>query len=312
MIRIIANPVAGGGKALSDASRLARVCADAGIPTHVHVAASRDDTVRTARDAAHLGLVVACGGDGTVHDCLNGVMSAGLALPRLAIWPAGTGNDIGRGLESAGGRTPETREHDFSPEDFAAAVLDESFLRVDVGSAITANDSSVMESPSYFLGVLSCGFDSDVNERANAMPARVGKARYLLGVARELPSFRPRWYAIDSDGADSSMAGMVLAIGNGPAYGSGMMICPAADMTDGLLDVTLVTDTPKRTFVSVLPRVYTGRHIDHPSVVSWRARRLRIDAPDSLVYADGERLGPLPAVVEIHPGALEVLDVPRT
>lgn len=312
MIRIIANPVAGGGRALSDASRLARVCADSGIPTHVHVAASRDDTVRTAREAAPLGLVVACGGDGTVHDCLNGVMTAGLANPRLAIWPAGTGNDIVRGLELAGDGTSEGYEHPLSAEDFAEAVLDSSYLRVDVGSAVTGTDSGSTKKPVYFLGVLSCGFDSDVNERANAMPARVGKARYLLGVARELPSFRPRWYAIDSDGADSSMAGMVLAVGNGPAYGSGMMICPGADMTDGFLDVTLVTDTPKRTFVSVLPRVYTGRHIEHPSVVSWQARRLRIDAPDSLVYADGERLGPLPAVVEIHPGALEVLDVPRT
>lgn len=312
MIRIIANPVAGGGRALSDASRLARVCADSGIPTHVHVASSREDTVRTARESAPLGLVVACGGDGTVHDCLNGVMTAGLSEPKLAIWPAGTGNDIVRGLELAGGGTSDSYEHPLRTEHFADAVLDGSFLRIDVGSAVTAAESGSMGSPVYFLGVLSCGFDSDVNERANAMPARVGKARYLLGVARELPSFRPRWYAIDSDGADSSMAGMVLAVGNGPAYGSGMMICPAADMTDGLLDVTLVTDTSKRTFVSVLPRVYTGRHIDHPSVVSWQASKLRIDAPDALVYADGERLGPLPAVVEIRPGGLEVLNVPRT
>ena len=75
-----------------------------------------------------------------------------------------------------------------------------------------------------------------------------------------------------------------------------------------VLDVTLVTNAPKRTFVSVLPRVYSGRHIDHPSVTAWKARQLRIDAPDSIVYADGERIGPLPATVALRDRALEVLD----
>lgn len=312
MIKIIVNPTAGGGRAVDHASTLARACADAGMAVHVHVASNRDDTVRTAMETASRGLVIACGGDGTVHDCLQGVMRADVASPRLAIWPVGTGNDIDRGLHLTNAGTDSTDadaqgqpETLVSPSEvFADAVADERYRAVDVGS-VQCGDGE----PHYFLGVLSCGFDSDVNERANAMPSRVGKARYLLGVARELPTFRPRWYSIDSDGDDCSMAGMVLAIGNGPAYGSGMLVCPAADMADGLLDVTLVTNAPKRTFVSVLPRVYSGRHIDHPSVTSWTAERLRIDAPDSIVYADGERIGPLPATVALSHRALEVLDV---
>lgn len=318
MIKIIVNPTAGGGRAVDHASTVARACADAGMSVHVHVASNRDDTVRTAMETAPRGLVIACGGDGTVHDCLQGVMRADLASPRLAILPVGTGNDIDRGLRLTIAEADSTdtdtdsqdKGHDqgqsigSSSEVFAGAVADERYRPVDVGS-VQCGDGE----PHYFLGVLSCGFDSDVNERANAMPSRVGKARYLLGVARELPTFRPRWYSIDSDGDDRSMAGMVLAIGNGPAYGSGMLVCPAADMADGLLDVTLVTNAPKRTFVSVLPRVYSGRHIDHPSVTSWTAERLRIDAPDSIVYADGERIGPLPAAVAVSHRALEVLDV---
>ncbi len=282
------------------------------MSVHVHVASNRDDTVRTAMETAPRGLVIACGGDGTVHDCLQGVIRADVATPRLAILPVGTGNDIDRGLRltipeanvTAADAEGQGQTLEKSSEVFAGAVADERYRAVDVGS-VQCGDGE----PHYFLGVLSCGFDSDVNERANAMPPRVGKARYLLGVARELPTFRPRWYSIDSDGDDRSMAGMVLAIGNGPAYGSGMLVCPAADMADGLLDVTLVTNAPKRTFVSVLPRVYSGRHIDHPSVTSWTAARLRIDAPDSIVYADGERIGPLPAIVAISHRALEVLDV---
>ncbi len=321
MIKIVVNPTAGGGSAVDHASTLARACADAGMSVHVHVAANREDTVRTAMETAPRGLVIACGGDGTVHDCLQGVMRADAASPRIAIWPVGTGTDIDRGLSLTKNSTPtepitaatvttsggEPPVHSEAPapsiDSFIDAVTDQRFRSIDVGS-VDCGDAELQ----YFLGVLSCGFDSDVNERANAMPARVGKARYLLGVARELPTVRPRWYSIDSDGDDRSMAGMVLAIGNGPAYGSGMLVCPGADMADGVLDVTLVTNAPKRTFISVLPRVYSGRHIEHPSVTAWTARQLRIDAPDSIVYADGERVGPLPATVAVRHRALEVLD----
>lgn len=304
MIHIIANPLAGGGKAVAAASSLARALADAGISCHVHVPGTREDTISMARTHAARGIVVACGGDGTVHDCLQGVMTSDAPDKQLAIWPVGTGNDIvrGLGLDTAGSEALHGV--------FIDAVLDKSTTPTDVGTIqITVGDEPTTH---YFLGVLSCGFDSDVNERANNMPAKVGRARYLLGLARELPIVRPRWYAIDSNGEDKSMAAMVVAIGNGPAYGSGMLICPDADMSDGQLDITVVTNAPKHTFVSVLPKVYSGKHVEHPSVVSWRATRLRIDAPDSLVFADGERIGPLPATIEVLPSALRVLTWKRT
>ena len=108
MIKIIVNPTAGGGRAVDHASTLARACADAGMSVHVHVASNRDDTVRTAMETASRGLVIACGGDGTVHDCLQGVMRADVASPRLAIWPVGTGNDIDRGLHLTNAGTDST------------------------------------------------------------------------------------------------------------------------------------------------------------------------------------------------------------
>lgn len=293
MIHVIANPLAGGGNAVPAASALARAIADAGFACHVHVPADRDDTRATAKRVAAQGTVIACGGDGTVHDCLQGVMTSGVERPAMAIWPIGTGNDIARALTSL-----DTSD----PGDFVEAIMAESFRNIDVG-VVTRIEEDAADTE-FFLGVLSCGFDSSVNERANAMPAMVGRARYLLGVAAELPSYRPRWFAIDSDGTDKSMAAMVVAVGNGPAYGSGMYICPDATIDDGLFDVTVVTNTPKRTFVSVMPKVYSGKHIGHESVQAWRASSLRIDAPESVVYADGERIGSLPARIDMRPGAL--------
>ena len=306
MIHIVANPLAGGGKAVGAASSLARALADAGISCHVHVPGSREDTIQAARSHAARGIVVACGGDGTVHDCLQGVMTADTSHKQMAIWPVGTGNDIVRGLGL------ETHAQEAMHSDVIEAILHGSSTSIDVGTIETLDPDTDTPVVHYFLGVMSCGFDSDVNERANAMPAKVGRARYLLGLARELPIVRPRWYAIDSDGEDKSMAAMVVAVGNGPAYGSGMLICPDADMSDGLLDITVVTNAPKHTFVSVLPKVYSGKHVEHPSVVSWRAKRLRIDAPDSLVFADGERIGPLPATIEVMPSVVQMLTWKRT
>ena len=306
MIHIIANPLAGGGKAVAAASGLARALADAGVSCHVHVPGTREETINSARTHATRGLVVACGGDGTVHDCLQGVMTSGATVRQMAIWPVGTGNDIVRGLGLDNAGSEELHGS------FIDAVGETATAATDVGIIRIFDPKTEQLATHYFLGVLSCGFDSDVNERANAMPAKVGRARYLLGLARELPIVRPRWYAIDSDGEDKSMAAMVVAIGNGPAYGSGMMICPDANMSDGQLDVTVVTNAPKHTFVSVLPKVYSGKHVEHPSVVSWRAQRLRVDAPDSLVFADGERIGPLPATIEVMPSALQVLTWQRT
>ena len=301
MIHVLANPAAGGGRAVPVASSLARVLADHGVDCHVHVPADPEQTRRIAEQVAPTGPVIACGGDGTVHDCLQGLMAAAAAMPTgvkptLGIWPVGTGNDIIRGV----GAAPATDENDF-----AAVISDARTRTVDVGQITLESEESA--GVHYFLGVLSCGFDSDVNERANAMPVKVGRARYLLGLARELPVMRPRWYSIDSNGTDHSMAAMIVAVGNGPAYGSGMLICPEADMEDGQFDVTVVTNAPKHTFVSVLPRVYSGRHVEHPSVIAWRSSQLRIDAPDSVVFADGERIGPLPATIQIVPSALQVL-----
>lgn len=295
MIHIVANPLAGGGRAVPEASALAREVAAAGLPCHVHVPADRRETRKVAAHVAPTGVVIACGGDGTVHDVLQGLMAAGTDVPSLAIWPVGTGNDIARGLTSL----------DVTMVELIDALVDGHGRMIDVGSVVT--DDQDMAHPEFFLGVLSCGFDSTVNERANAMPSVVGRARYLIGVARELPTYRPRWFSIDSDGTDRSMAAMVLAIGNGPAYGSGMYVCPGAKSDDGLFDITVVTNTPKRTFVSVMPKVYTGRHIDHEAVVAWQATSLRINAPESVVYADGERIGRLPARVDLCPSRLRFI-----
>jgi diacylglycerol kinase (ATP) len=158
----------------------------------------------------------------------------------------------------------------------------------------------------YFLGVLSTGFDSSVNERANAM-SRLGGQRYNVAIVRELASFRPVDYLVEIDGTSLKGLGMLVSVGNTTSYGGGMRVCPDAIPDDGLLDVTWLGAVSTVTFLRVFPSVFKGEHVKHPAVTTYRGAHLTIAAAGQIAYADGERIGPLPIEVSVLPAALRVL-----
>lgn len=124
----------------------------------------------------------------------------------------------------------------------------------------------------------------------------------------ELAAFRPFPYRITLDGgAVREVEATLVAVGNGSSYGGGMRICPGADLTDGLFDVTIVGDCRRRTLLRVFPKVYRGTHIDHPKVTVLRAAKVEIAAAGVSGYADGERLGELPLTARCVPGALRLI-----
>ena len=290
-VAIIVNPAAGRGRSRAVGTalqaRLAMLGADARV-----IQPLPGRTSRAAREAAAQGaeVVVACGGDGTVHQVLQGVCGSGAAL---AIAPSGTGNDIASVVHA--GRV--------SVERMAGAILHRRRRAIDVGSAQGESGTE------YFLGVLSTGFDSTVNERANAMRWPGGRARYLAGVAIELPRFSAREYEVDLDGETYRGRALLVCVANAGTYGGGMRVCPDARVDDAQLDITWVDDIAKADFLRVLPSVFSGAHVRHPAVRTMRCRRASIRAHGQVAYADGERLGPLPVDVCVQPGALHVVDV---
>jgi diacylglycerol kinase (ATP) len=100
---------------------------------------------------------------------------------------------------------------------------------------------------------------------------------------------------------------MLVAVGNGPAYGGGMRVTPDAAFDDGQLDVLVLNRISTPEFLRVFPKVFKGAHITHPAVDVHRARTVRLEATGIVSYADGERFAPLPMTVEVVPGALGVL-----
>ena len=220
---------------------------------------------------------------------------AGTGIP-LGIIPAGTGNDFAATLG--------LREMDVAAA--ADAIAAAATRRVDLARVTRADGSTT-----FFGTVLASGFDSKVNDRANAMRWPRGGARYNIAILREFVTLSGIPYEVDlefADGAREHVArDLVMAtVGNGRTYGGGIPICPDADPADGLLDVVLVRPAGRLRLLRLLPRVYAGTHRTVPEVAMHRVRSVRLSSPGVTAYADGDPIGPLPLTVDVARHALTV------
>lgn len=292
---IVANQFAGRGKAVAAAAAATRLFATRGVRAHLVTPTTPHGMQAVARTAAQDGIdaVVAAGGDGSAHWTMQDLVGSRTAF---GIIPAGSGNDIASDL----GWRPGQLEALVGS--FLDALNGGNVRTIDVGTVDAANGTT-----KHFLGVLSSGFDSTVNERANRLRWPSGTAKYVRAMASELRRFAPLPYEVEIDGVTQAGAGMLVCVGNGASYGGGMRVCPNASADDGLLDVTWLSAIPTHAFVRVFPRVYRGTHLAHPAVRSFTGRRIRIQAPGQIAWADGERIGALPASIGIKPNALRLL-----
>lgn len=243
-----------------------------------------------ARDAVSQGYqrVIALGGDGTVHETVNGLALSSVAM---GVIPAGTGNDFAKTLA-----LPR------DPTQALTAIDSGRLRRIDLARA---NDH-------YYMNVAGVGFDAEVAGEANRIPKYIqGTFGYLISIFRLLPRYSPVTLTIDLDGKRLEQPCLLVSAGNGRYYGGGLKICPEAIPDDGLLDVVVGGDLGKAETLALLPRVFTGTHITHPKVKTYRAVRVRIDSPvPLLIQADGEIVGQTPATFELIPGALVVAGAP--
>ncbi len=230
------------------------------------------------------GALVACGGDGTVHVALQAV--AGTPVP-LGVVAAGAGNDFARAVGLPVG----------DPLAAAAVVLGGVTRPVDLGRV----------GQRWFGTVLASGFDSLVADRMNRMRWPRGPLRYPAAIVTTLAEFRPMPFLLQADGGTRELDAMLVAVGNGAFYGGGMRVCPAASLDDGLLDVTVVTRLGRARFVRLFPSVYSGQHVRHAEVETFRCSSVALSCPGVAGYADGEYVAPLPVTCAVVPGAVRVL-----
>jgi YegS/Rv2252/BmrU family lipid kinase len=255
----------------------------------------RGDAAALAGDAARKGakLIIACGGDGTVSEVANGILSSGKDV-ELGILPSGTGGDFRRTLEIP------SRSRD------AARVLRTGrTVRIDVGR-VSFVDNNGAEAMRYFVGVASCGMSTKVIERVKA--DGISFASSMLQTAMRNEAIR---LVVQLDDAhDRQLTVSNLCIANARYFGGGMKIAPDAKLTDGKFDVISVGDLSALKLFTSAPRVYLGSHLSMPEVSHTLARKVTVRPADRdkevALEIDGELPGKLPATFQIIPEALRV------
>ena len=291
---LVHNPTAGGGRAGRLVPEVAARLAADGVEAEQHETRSLEDARLAACQAAtSVDAVVAVGGDGTVGACAAGLADA---------TPGGSGVRAALGVIPAGGGNDAARSFGLPADDpLAAAGLLSRLRRRPADLASVAGRA--------YLNVAGAGFDSEVTRIANQRLGWAGnRPRYVGAVLAELVVGRTAQFRLSLDGQALEPRGWLVAVANGPSYGGGMRVAPQASLADGLLEVVVIHDIGKLEFLRTFPKVFSGRHVEHPAVAVHRAAHVELDADRPLaVYADGEPAGALPATFEVRPAAITVL-----
>ena len=292
---VIVNPVAGSGRARPFWERCAAQCAAAHVDVEVVKTGRRGDAADCAAQAGDR-LVIAVGGDGTAHEVVNGLLRRpGGGRPRFgALLRAGTAGDLARSL-------PSPSRPDLVP----AWLTTDRWRPVDVGRLSTSTGRR------YFINVADAGIGAEVVRRAARGPAFVGgTGNFLGGAVVSLLTHRNAWVQLRLDnGPVLRRRVRTIAVANGAYLGGGMWIAPKADTNDGLFEVVTIGDVSRWLGIRSLPMLYRGTHGRLAQVEFGQARRVEIDSEEPIgVEADGELAGNTPAVFEIVPSALQVID----
>jgi len=293
-ITAIINPIAGGGKGVRLWPVICDLLQREGLEFSMVTSEAPLHAAELAREAVMRGsqLVVAIGGDGTVHEVANGLLLArqeGRGEAALGIIPVGTANDFASALSIPLSAPEATR-----------------FLASGHRRAI---DAGIVNSR-YFIMVAGVGFDAEVVREVNRWRWRAsGTIPYLLGVLKTLVGFSPTEVTFTVDGQVHHQQVFLVAVGNSYRYGGGMKICPGAALDDGLLDVVVAGDIGRLETLALLPRAYRGTHISTRKVQVFRAREAAVTgaARSLAVHADGELVGEVPVTFRILPKALQVV-----
>ncbi|MGO9385389.1 MAG: diacylglycerol kinase [Mycobacterium sp.] len=237
--------------------------------------------------------VMVTGGDGVVSNAMQ--VLAGTDIP-LGIVPAGTGNDHARefGIPTK------------DPEAAADVVGDGWTETIDLGRIQRGDGRQKWDK--WFGTVAATGFDSLVTDRANRMSWPHGRLRYYIAMLAELSQLRMLPFRLVLDGTREIEADITLAaFGNTRSYGGGLLICPNADPTDGLLDITMAHSASRTKLIRLFPTVMKGTHVNLDEVSTARAKSIHVECPGINVYADGDFACALPAEISAVPAALQIL-----
>ena len=290
---VIANPTAG----RADGTVLARLVTSLrvhGIEPEVVATAARGHASALARAAVEEGrrYLIAVGGDGTVHEVVNGMVDAETGIlrgddPVLGVVGGGSGCDLLR-----------TFGLDRPPEVLARHLATDATTRIDLGRVrLTGIDGA--PSVRVFANVAEVGYGGTVSRLANRLPRRIGQARYAAAIVGAVPRFRRVDTTVELDGGTTREPVCNVVVANGQFFGSGLKVAPRALPTDGSLNVQSWGGRPIDV-IRAQPQLRTGAHLARADVREWRSRQVTVTTARPVdVEADGEHLGTGPASFDV-------------
>lgn len=312
----IVNPTAHAGAAAAIAERLRRFLALYLRDTNSFEIARTErpkHATELARNAEGFDTVLALGGDGVVHEVVNGLMQLSPARrPTLGVVPVGSGNDFARTL----------RLREVATDADLVQLLDCKRERFDVGCIRTTLDAatdpradSSGTATEHYIQTLSFGLDAAIGLGTMDLRRKVsltGSALYTLSGLKVFGrGYRAFPTQVRFDGEpEQTLDALFFALQLGPTYGSGFQITPDADPTDGLLDICYAYGPVSRaTALAFFLSAKNGKHLEsrHAHLLQAREVELAFDEDDYPIQADGERIRARRAVVDVLPGALNVL-----
>ncbi|MBW3547478.1 MAG: diacylglycerol kinase family lipid kinase [Actinobacteria bacterium] len=297
---LIVNQQAGGRKVDAVVRRLQAALAGHGVDYDLSTTGGPGHASHMARERLEEGgrFLVAVGGDGTVHEVVNGMFVDGRTIvpqPVLGVVAAGSGCDFVRtfGLPTA-------------PAEAAARLAGAETRALDL-ARIDYVDAHGSSGTRYFANIAEAGLGGATAARAAGLPRLLGPSRYFFAFWATLPSYQPGTMRIEVDGVVAHEGRTVnVVVANGRFFGGGMHISPRSDPGDGTLELLVFTGRKTDSF-TMLPKVYRGRHVPHPSIVELRGRCIRLESEQPFtIEADGEILGTTPATVEVLPSPIRL------
>jgi len=298
-IKLILNPISNHDRATQVAASLYHLTE--GLDAQWCTSESPRHAVELAHAAGAEGydLVVAAGGDGTVHEVIHGLMQIPAGTrPALGIVPLGSGNDFAHILG-----VPE------DPAEALHSCLEGKVQLLDIGSV--QDENGRLE---YFNNTIGIGFDAVVTIHARKIKMIHGFMMYLVATLQTiLRNFKPMDLQVETDNESWSQSTIMLTLGNGPREGGGFMVTPEARLDDGLLNYVTIRKISRLTMLRLVPQVMKGTHGSFPQVRFGVCRKMRITSQQPLyVHCDGEIFAGFEhdlrqLEIEILPGALKYL-----
>lgn len=286
MYHFIYNPTAGKGKAQRARTAIEGKLRMLNVPYAFHETHARGDARRIAQELTHQGVreITAIGGDGTVHEVLNGIEDPGCV--NLGVIPCGSGNDF-----AAAAGIPA------DPETAVELILKGEPLRTDYMECAGVRG----------LNVIGAGIDVEILRRCYRAKVLKGSVNYFVSLLISLVKFVQYRFSSERDERRGTHEGLIVCACNGRQFGGGIAICPDAVYDDGQMDVVIVQDVKKAMIPGALVKLVSGKILRQPYTLHERARRLRaaFDRP-APIQIDGEIYEDLPFDVKIVSGELKM------